>query len=51
VTRDGQFFVVDTNSTNHTFVNGQMIPPNHETVLNDGDVLTLANESFEFHLR
>ncbi len=51
ITRDGQFFVVDTNSTNRTFINGQMIPPNHEAVLNDGDTLTLANESFEFHLR
>lgn len=51
MTRDGQFFVIDTNSTNHTYINGQMIAPNEETALNDGDVLKLANESFEFHLR
>ena len=51
ITRDGRFFVVDTNSTNHTYINGQMISPNSEAELNDGDVLTLANESFEFRLR
>ncbi len=51
ITRDGRFFVVDTNSTNHTYINGQMISPNSEAELNDGDELTLANEPFEFRLR
>lgn len=48
--RDGQYFVVDTNSTNHTFVNGQMIQSNMEVQINHGDKIRLANEDFEFKL-
>ncbi len=33
ITRDGQYFIVDTNSTNHTYVNGGMIQSNVETPL------------------
>lgn len=50
ITRDGRFFVVDTNSTNHTYHNGQMIPANQETELKHGDSIRLANESFEFRM-
>lgn len=48
--RDGQFFVVDTNSTNHTYVNGAMIQSGNEIKLNHGDKVRLANEDFEFKL-
>ena len=50
VTRDGQYFIMDTNSTNHTYVNGAMIQSNVEAMLNDGDKIRLANEDFEFRL-
>lgn len=50
ITRDGQHLVVDTNSTNHTFVNGTMIQSNQEVQINHGDMIRLANEDFEFHL-
>ncbi len=50
VTRDGEYFAVDTNSTNHTYVNGNMIPSNTEAKLNHGDKVRLANEDFEFRL-
>ena len=50
ISRDGQFLVVDTNSTNHTFVNGAMIQSNQEVPIAHGDVVRLANEDFEFHL-
>lgn len=50
ITRDGEYFVVDTNSTNHTFVNGTMIQSNVETVISHGDTIRLANEDFEFKL-
>jgi pSer/pThr/pTyr-binding forkhead associated (FHA) protein len=50
ITRDGQFFIVDTNSTNHTYVNGKMIQSNNETLLSNGDKIRLANEDFEFRL-
>ena len=50
ITRDGEYFVVDTNSTNHTYVNGAMIQSNVETKISHGDKVRLANEDFEFKL-
>lgn len=50
ITREGEYFVVDTNSTNHTFVNGTMIQSNIETAIAHGDTIRLANEDFEFKL-
>lgn len=50
ITREGTYFVVDTNSTNHTFVNSRMIPSNEENVISHGDHIRLANEEFEFRL-
>lgn len=50
VTRDGEYFVVDTNSTNHTFVNGSMLQSNVEMKISHGDTIRLANEDFEFRL-
>jgi pSer/pThr/pTyr-binding forkhead associated (FHA) protein len=50
ITRDGQYFIVDTNSKNHTFVNGEMIESNVEVKLNVGDTIMLGNEKFEFRI-
>jgi hypothetical protein len=50
ITRDGEHFVVDTNSTNHTFVNGKMVQSNVEHSIAHGDTVRLANEDFEFRL-
>lgn len=50
ITRDGKYFVVDTNSTNHTFVDGVMIQSNEEREITNGDTIRLANEDFEFKL-
>lgn len=50
ITRDGVYYIVDTNSTNHTFVNGTMIQSNVETAIAHGDTIRLANEDFEFKL-
>ena len=50
ITREGKYLVVDTNSTNHTFVNGQMIQSNVETEIHHGDKIQLGNEDFEFKL-
>lgn len=50
INRDGEFFVVDTNSTNHTYVNGGMIHSNQETKLSHGTKLRFANEDFEFRM-
>lgn len=48
ISKEGKYFIVDTNSTNHTFVNGKMCESNVETELNNGDVIRLANEDFTF---
>lgn len=50
VTKEGKYFVVDTNSTNHTFVNGAIIQSNMEVEINHGDKIRFANEDFEFKL-
>lgn len=50
VSRDGSYFVVDTNSTNHTYVNGSMIGSNVEVPIDHGMIIGFANESFEFKL-
>ena len=50
VDHNGEFFVVDTNSTNHTYVNGGMIQSGVETKLSHGTKLRFANEEFEFKM-
>lgn len=50
ITKDNQYFIKDNNSTNHTFVNGTMVPVNQTVEIFDGDAIMLANESFEFHI-
>ncbi|MBQ3066361.1 MAG: FHA domain-containing protein [Clostridia bacterium] len=50
VSHDDAYFVIDTNSTNHTYVDGVMIQSNVETPLVHGTKLRLANEEFEFRM-
>lgn len=50
VVKNGEYFIIDTNSTNHTFVNGIMIQSNYEVKIVNGDVIRLANENFDFKL-
>ena len=50
ISRDGTYFIMDTNSTNHTYVNGGMIQSNAEVKLFHGTKIRLANEEFEFRL-
>lgn len=48
--RDGEFYVMDTNSTNRTYVDGNDIQSNKEVKLNHGAKIRLADEEFEFRL-
>ena len=50
IIRDDKCYIVDTNSTNHTFVNGQMIPSSTEIEITHGMKLRFANENFEFQM-
>jgi hypothetical protein len=43
---NGNFYVEDQNSLNHTFVNDRVIPALEPVRLNDGDMLKLADEIF-----
>ena len=45
---EGKFYVMDTNSTNHTFVEGQQIPPETPTLLTDGMKVRFADEVYQF---
>jgi hypothetical protein len=49
--KNGEYFIVDMNSTNHTFVNDRMIQSNIETKLQSGDRVVLANEAFVFSIQ
>lgn len=48
VTRGGQHFIIDMNSTNFTYVNGAKIAPNQEKALANGDKIKISDEEFEF---
>lgn len=50
VNHNGEYFVVDTNSRNHTFLNGTMIQSGLEAKLAHGDKIRLGNEDFEFKM-
>lgn len=48
--RNGNYFIVDLGSKNHTYVNGNMLISNMEQILNSGDKIRLAVEEFIFQL-
>ena len=48
--RGDQYFIIDNNSTNHSYVNGTMLKSNDEVALNHEDKIRLANEDFVFNL-
>ena len=48
MTHNGEYFIIDDNSKNHTYVNGVMLVPNAGFKLADGHIIKLANEEFEF---
>lgn len=48
INKGGAFYIVDQNSTNFTFVNGNKIGPNQEVMLNSGDRIKISDEEFEF---
>lgn len=50
VAKNGEYFIVDDNTKNHTFVDGKEIPPSTEIKISHGQRISLANEEFEFRL-
>ena len=49
VSRGGETFIVDRNSTNGTFVNNVRVSAGVETKLNSGDTISLADEEFTYN--
>ncbi len=49
-TDNGEYYIEDTNSTNHTYVNGTLINSNVKVKLTNGDKVRLANEDFTFSI-
>ncbi|MBQ2943217.1 MAG: FHA domain-containing protein [Ruminococcus sp.] len=47
-TDNGEYYIEDTNSTNHTYVNGKLINSNVKVKVVSGDKIRLANEDFTF---
>ena len=48
ITRGNQYYVIDLNSKNHTYINNQILSVQYETEIRDGDRLRLGNEEFIF---
>lgn len=48
IVKGDSYFLVDLNSTNHTFVNGAMLQGNAEVQIKNGNRIRLANEDFDF---
>ena len=48
ISRDGEYYIRDCNSTNHTYINGKRIPVNSDIQIENGEQIRLANEEFEF---
>lgn len=46
-----EYYVLDKDSTNHTYVNNSVIQPNSPHQVFDGDEIMFANEIFTFHLQ
>lgn len=44
-----RYFIIDLNSKNKTYVNGQAIPVQVETEIYDGCQIRLENEEFTFY--
>lgn len=49
-TRNGEYFIQDNNTKNHTYVDGRPIPPGQDVKLSHGQKVMLANEEFEFRI-
>lgn len=50
VTKNKRYYVVDLNSTNHTYVDDRLIQPQQEVEIFSGTRIRLGNEEFTFYI-
>ena len=50
VVSNGEYFITDKNSKNHTYVNNEMVTGGASFPIKQGDRIRLANEEFVFHI-
>ena len=50
VSHDGAFFLVDKNSSNHSYINQMELEPGVEHRLESGTEFVLGNEAFRFEM-
>jgi len=48
--KQGDFYLSDTNSTNHTYLNGRMLVGSEEVKLASGDVVAFADDEFDVEI-
>lgn len=48
--KQGDFYLSDTNSTNHTYLNGRMLVGSEEVKLAFGDVVSFADDEFDVEI-
>lgn len=48
IQKNDNYYIIDNNSRNHTFVNDNIITSSTEIEINSGDSIKFANEEFEF---
>ncbi|MDD6035300.1 MAG: DUF6382 domain-containing protein [Lachnospiraceae bacterium] len=50
IKREERYYVIDDNSTNHTYLNGNIIAPYTEIEITSGDNIRLADETLTFYV-
>ncbi len=48
---NGECYIIDNNSTNHTYVNGNLIQPGFPVMLRHDDYIRLGDEEFKYWVR
>ena len=48
---NGECYIRDENSTNHTYVNGKMIQPGFAVMLKNDDYIRMGDEEFKYWVR
>ena len=45
---EGEYYIMDLNSRNGTFVNGELLPGGEEVKISDGDGISFADAVYRF---